>query len=137
MRPEGSSRWQYLEDLYLYRDDYWAIEKRNNTMEVKLCFPLALYKAWDGNLFNLQEEAQFEILTLHEPLVVDGYAYNSTLEVLRKDVSNALQRSYSSEIYQKGVGLIQRREIEKRSDQIGQEIPRGYELTYTLEEFRP
>lgn len=135
IREGQTEQWRFLENGYLYRDNEHAMEKRQNRMEVKLGFPLALYKSWDGNLFNSEDEQLFEILWLHDPYSVKGIEYESTLQVLQRDESNILEKSYAEEVYQKNIGLIQKRIIEKRSDQIGQEIPKGFDCLYTLDKF--
>jgi hypothetical protein len=137
IKTDSTGPWTFQSRLTFSRIGNYAQVNEHNETIIKLLFPLQLYAYWDGNLYNSQNEQLFEITDLHVPYNGRHVAVDSSLTVLQKDVMNALQRFYSFEIYGKNMGLLYRKHVEKRSQTIGQEIPKGFDVTYELKSFRP
>lgn len=134
-KSDSVSPWTFHSRLTFSRIGNYAQVNESNESTIKLLFPLQLYNYWDGNLYNSRNEQRFEITDLHVPYRGRHVAVDSSLTVLQIDVKNSLQRFYSSEIYGKNIGMLYRKHVEKRSQTIGQEIPKGFDLTYELKSF--
>ncbi len=135
IQQDTSFPWSFDSELVIQRDDNVLRVKQNNETITKLIFPLDLYKYWDGNILNSGEEELFEVVTLHEPFVGLNIQTDSSLRVIHRDRINALERFYGEEVYANKLGLIYKREIDKRSTSIGQQIPNGFDYSYQLISF--
>jgi len=135
LRRDTTEKWQFDREVFMFRNSEIALYNEQNEPIVKLSFPLTLYNFWDGNLFNSSEEETFEIVDVHSPYLSQTLQTDSSVSVIHRDETNALQRFYGEEIYANGIGMVYKKEIEKLSTSIGQDIPNGFDYTYELIEF--
>jgi hypothetical protein len=81
-------------------------KKEENYVYVKLVFPINNIVEWNGNVLNDLDPQEYEYLDLHEPDVIGGIPFDSTLSVLEADDNFRTVTKYELETYAPGVGLI-------------------------------
>jgi hypothetical protein len=91
------SIWQAVKD-----EQNRIIVTENNVPFIKVSLPLLKDKTWDGNLLNTYPEQIYKVSSIGNSFG----AYSNTATILQKNVSNLLQRNYSSEIYAENIGLV-------------------------------
>lgn len=102
-KPNGGSEFAFDSIWQAVKDEQKrVIVTENNTPFVKLSLPLLKDKTWDGNLFNTYPEQIYKVSSIGNSFGV----YSNTATILQKNVSNLLQRNYSSEIYAENIGLV-------------------------------
>jgi hypothetical protein len=75
---------------------------------VKMTFPVRENRDWDGNAFNILEEAEYEYDEVDEELTLGVLTFDSTAIVVELDKENAVDTISQHSIYAKNVGLISR-----------------------------
>ena len=117
-----------MQDEYTIKDVWYANRTQNsaerieeNVRFVRLIFPLSLEKEWDGNLFNVHEEWNHEVDSLHVPLTLNNLVFDSVAYISQYDNVNPFQNQVASEIYAKNVGLI-KKDYVNIDNNIGNEI---------------
>lgn len=85
-----------------------AVEKKeDNVIYVKLAFPLASKKKWNGNAKNDNGERFYEYTSVNVPESLNNFAFDSALTVLQNDEDIAYyKKDFSTEKYAIGVGMI-------------------------------
>jgi len=83
-----------------------AEKKEENVTFVKLVFPITSSTNWNGNLLNTLDPQNYEYDNLHQPDVVGGINFDSTLTVIQMDEDNFIEYSFEIEKYAPGIGLI-------------------------------
>lgn len=118
--------------------DYRAEVTDSAGKYIKLVFPPALFQYWDGNLFNAQKEEEYQIIQKQNRQLLNGVLYDSTLEVLHRDVEYFIQKRYGAETYAKHFGMIFKNVVHwdiEMQDTV--RVKDGFEYTYKLESFIP
>ncbi|MBL0341829.1 MAG: hypothetical protein IPP71_13370 [Bacteroidetes bacterium] len=90
---------------------YQSGEKEENSTYVKLVFPITSSATWNGNLLNNFDPKLYEYQNLHQPLILAGINFDSTLTVLQIDDDNFIETMYEIEKYATGVGMIYKEQI--------------------------
>ena len=88
---------------------YQAIVVENNVPIIKLSFPVAEDKRWDGNAMNSIDFDEFKIKNLGMPFETNGIDYPKTLQMFKEDLRDPLgitQDNYRVEVFSAGLGLI-------------------------------
>lgn len=130
-RRDSSENWRLL------RSELWRINQdgfhktADNSTIVHLVFPVELFRAWDGNLYNSQREDVFEIVSVHQPNSTYSIFTDSTLTVEQQRRENEVDSLITEELYGKDVGLLQRTDINMRKT--GGSF-RGKKVRYQLDE---
>jgi hypothetical protein len=94
--------------------DVWSVNLTFSTAEVneenirfiKLIFPITKNSAWNGNAQNNIGEWNYKYTEVHQPLLLNGLQYDSTLTVTQKKESTAIYYKNYTEQYAKGIGMI-------------------------------
>lgn len=108
-RNAGSGQWGQPRIYSLQLDGMRAMRIEENVRYIKLQFPLAQGKEWDGNLYNtLDWGSMYKITELHTP----WGGFDSTVHVVQKDQQNLLERKLFTERYASGVGLVYREAVD-------------------------
>ncbi len=134
-RIERSYKWNESDNWGDAGFDIWFTNFQGNNAEkveesqryIKLAFPLSLGKTWHGNSYiNTDpiddgsidsiiespllylEGWEYEVITLHEPMTLNGISFDSTTTILQHEYGIATDTIGSIEVYAKGVGLIQK-----------------------------
>jgi hypothetical protein len=90
---------------------YQAIVVEHNVPIIKLSFPLAEDKRWDGNAMNAIDFDEFKIKNLGMAFQTNGIDYPNTLQMFKEDLRDPLgitQDDYHVEVFGADLGLIYR-----------------------------
>lgn len=102
-KPNGGSEFAFDSVWQAVKDEQKrVIVTENNVPFIKVSSPLLKDKTWNGNLFNTYSEQIYKVSSVGNSFGV----YANTATILQKNVSNLLQRNYSSEIYAENIGLV-------------------------------
>jgi hypothetical protein len=118
-RDNEADRWQPINTWLLGIYDNMAIEEEENIRYIKLRFPLTIGKQWNGNAYNRTDTLQlfnYEVKSLDEPFVLNDISCDSVLLISQKSESTAISKIDFYERYAKHIGLIQKQEIDIRSE---------------------
>ncbi len=94
-----------------------AYRTEDNVSFHKLSFPINSSISWNVNDANTYDEEINSYEYFHQPGVLNGLSFDSTLSVLQVDENNFISRIFGKEIYATGIGLVfkQRDDLGKRS----------------------
>ena len=109
--------------------DVWAANKLNTSLQIveeniryiKLVFPPALYKRWDGNAFNMLDSLHneyYEITQIDLPEEINNISFDSVLHVTQRNEESLIHKEYAVEKYAKNTGLVYKKDISIYSDSI-------------------
>lgn len=105
-RNNGRDNWVLL-NVWTARMNYnAAVKVEENVPFVKLVFPIELFKKWNGNSLNTQEEDSYEMRDFNKPVTFAGKNYNETLTVVQSNDSTLVGKDKRREIYARGMGMI-------------------------------
>jgi hypothetical protein len=85
---------------------------RDNLKTVKLIFPPAENKKWNGNAFNAREPEEFSFTQVSQPFSLGDSTYNNTVRVVQAWNENLVELDDRHEVYALGIGLIYKRIID-------------------------
>jgi hypothetical protein len=85
---------------------------RNNLKTVKLVFPPAEHKKWNGNAFNSREPEEYYFAQVGQPFILDDSTYNNTVRVVQAWNEDLLKLEDRQEVYALGIGLIYKKTID-------------------------
>jgi hypothetical protein len=140
----SSSRSDQMQGPYMFNRfferrivDHRAEVIDSNIKTIHFMFPPVLYKYWDGNAFNQRTEEEFEMVQVHIKETINNVTYDSTVHVLQRDDDFRTLRNYGLEKYARHMGLVYSHQIHWTKKTIGDpdEVPDGYDYTYTLLRF--
>jgi hypothetical protein len=94
-----------------------------NIRYVKVIFPLAINRTWDGNAYNTLNANDYEITGLDEPLMVYEQAFDSVLTVTHEADSSLIHKNYALEQYARDTGLIYKEKTYLNSQEIEPGVP--------------
>lgn len=132
IRSDSFHQWAFDAEQEVSVDDQFILERVNNEAFVKLTFPVKEFKTWDGNLYNSMDPETYSYEYVDTEFNGKYISSTSALKVLLRERLNELEEIKAEEVYARDLGLLYRNVTDKRSDQIGQEIPDGYECIYHL-----
>ncbi|MFN3404639.1 MAG: hypothetical protein ACK40G_11125 [Cytophagaceae bacterium] len=95
-------------------DSVWAVlyapnrivKVESNMRYVKLMFPLAEGKIWNGNSENIAPVENYKITGLKRPYTVNNRNFNQSLRVTQSDEFNKIKKNSKMEVYARGVGMV-------------------------------
>lgn len=125
--------WSIADVWVADRNDERAEKVEENRRFIKMVFPVAEGKQWDGNAYNTLEEEEYEYREVHDPRTVGGSRLDSTVKVLHQDLENLIERRSAYEVYAKGIGMVQKERVELETYTSG-EIRQGSELYMNMTE---
>ena len=116
-RADASETW-VIDSVWSARlNPYQAVVVEHNIPIIKLSFPVAEDKRWDGNALNTIEFDEFKIKNLGTTYQIDGIDYPNSLEMFKEDLLDPLKITsddHQLEVFSAGIGLIFRQEIFKQ-----------------------
>ncbi len=106
--------------------DVWMANKTNTTAEVveenvrfiKLIFPVANAKTWNGNAQNTQPEWKYKYENTDAPLTINKLNFDKTVKVTQRFSSSLIHYQSYVEKYARGVGMIYKEKIDVKSNTI-------------------
>lgn len=154
-RLDSSMPWQISHIASVKHIGQNSQKVENDLRFVKLVYPPALGKTWDGLLYlDVMDDPNLEYLdrsrfdwthrytAVHEPLILNGLSFDSTSTVIQIDSENLFEKKYSKEVYAKGVGLIEKELLilSTQSPPTGEPFlvraEKGFILKYTIKDYQ-
>ena len=99
-----------------YPDSVWTefntngriVRVENNVRFVKLVFPFAVGKSWDGNISDPTNDPEkyYTMTNVRRPFTYDSHSYPRTVSVIQYNDSSAIGSDFSEEVYADGTGLV-------------------------------
>jgi hypothetical protein len=106
-REDENSAWKFIETWSARKDSDQAVEVEGNTSYVKLQFPLAADKTWNGNMLNNGEEDTYTIKIYDAPFAAGGMTFDKTLTIEQElNDDPIVYTDIRSEVYAREVGLV-------------------------------
>jgi len=105
-RQNDTLSWDFLNIWSCKRTSTSAQRTEDNIRFVKLSFPISSGDSWNGNAYNNLLEDDYTFSAIHEPAVIGGYSFDSTVTVIQEEFISLINRSIRNEKYANGVGLV-------------------------------
>ena len=110
-RPTAQEIW-VIDSVWTARlNTYQAIVVEHNVPIIKLSFPLAEDRRWNGNAMNSRDFDEFKIKNLGMAFQTNGVDYPNTLQMFKEELRDPLgitKDDYHVEVFSAGQGLIYR-----------------------------
>lgn len=78
----------------------------NNLRFVKLTDPILNNKSWNGNSFNILDDWNYYYSNLNTSFEFNGYSYDETVRVEKRDVKNVIQEQRAFEVFARYIGSV-------------------------------
>lgn len=129
-RYSDSAEWKQANSWRLLKSNMRVEKIEENISFIKLLFPLASGKRWNGNMANSRERENYTIIWLDAPYS----SYQQTCKVEQFKEKNLVEEITREEVFARNVGLVF-----KVSDSLNTQVKgtRGYRLRYILQTFKP
>lgn len=111
-RADASQPWSISDAWVAGIVDNAAHKVEENQRFVKIKFPAANGKSWNGNGYNNLEELNYKITGIDAPETINAVNLNRVLTVTQQDYENAIEKFYSVEKFAYGIGLVYKEKIE-------------------------
>lgn len=134
---KDSSGWIYHQQKVINRDDSRAELTEDNIRYIRLVFPVVKSKTWNSNLFNSLPAQINEYTNVHEPAMINGIAYDSTIRVLQANETNLIREIYAEEFYAAGTGLVRKVKRDLHKDISTGKITKGTVYIQQLKSVHP
>lgn len=106
----------------------------DNQRYIKLIFPPAENKTWNGNAYNTMGEQKYKYKNVNKKIELNTFTFDTTLTVIQQDEENLIEKFYIEEKYASGVGLIYKK-ITSLKTEVNGNIKSGFDVTYTITQF--
>lgn len=127
---DSGKTWLYDKNFILSRNSVRAISYESGDPVVEMSFPIALFKRWNGNMFNTKNSQEYIYENVNVSLDVDTANYSQVVQVVRKDVRNQIRIDYNTAYYAPGKGMIQQEIEDITYKDLGQTKADGYRVKY-------
>jgi hypothetical protein len=77
-----------------------------NIRYIKLSFPIAEGKTWNGNAFNILSPMDYQYNNTYKSFTVNGFTFDSTITVIQDVDSNKINVKNMFEVYAKNIGMV-------------------------------
>ncbi len=99
--------WAFLSTWSAIKRPVNVLLYEESTPYVKLAFPFALRKQWNGNASNTLDDEQYTIDSLQQVFEYKGRSFENTTTVLQANIDdNILFKDYRAEIYAENKGMV-------------------------------
>jgi len=116
-RPNELEPWVIDSVWSARRNSFQAITIEHNIPIIKLSFPLAEDRRWDGNAMNVLDFDEYRIQNLASTFTIDGIEFANSVEMVKEDLLDPLQITnddFHIEVFSQGIGLIYKIDINKK-----------------------
>jgi hypothetical protein len=128
-RENSNQSWDISDVWSVQYNDYRLFVTEENIRYVKMIFPLAINKTWDGNAYNTLNENDYEITNLDENFILNGQAFDSVLTVIHEADSSLIHKNYALEQFARDTGLIYKENTHINSQEIEPGVPLEERIT--------
>jgi len=84
------------------------IKTENNIPYIRLAFPIAEEKVWNGNALNSLPEENYQITGVGDTTTIGRFDFRNTFKVIQANDSNLVFLKKSEEFYAENIGLIKK-----------------------------
>lgn len=135
--------WNEVNDTWKIKDVWSAlIDGKNailveeNNSIIKLNFPIKLSTQWNPTIFSTEPKERYSYLSLHTPLKVDEYYFDSTVTVIQDNYFTLVDYKRQTETYAKNIGMISKYYKNLRIKNFDTlQVKKGEEWFYKLTKF--
>jgi len=138
-RPDNTVAWA-LTDVWFATRTSTRLEKIEEDVRfVKMLFPPKRNDRWDGNLYNIHDEEEYQNVEVHIDGNYGGFAFDSLVVVEQEDRQNLVDTVYKEEVFASGVGLVSKtyRDLFYVWDSVGNQSVLGSEYYQTVIGYGP
>ena len=121
--PTQNYNWKISDVWEAKLTDYTAEKVEENQRFVKIRFPLAIGKSWDGNMKNEFNEKISTISSLSARYENGNIRLDSCLSIIRDSSISQISKVYDVEIYARNIGLVYKEITDINSQEIIYGIP--------------
>jgi len=103
-----------------------ALQIEENVKFVKIKFPAIVNSFWDGNAYNRMDTLKvydYTITAIDEPESINSLSFDSVLTVTQKEKVTNIDKLHFYEKYAKGIGLVEKQQVDIYSDILGSSLP--------------
>ncbi len=118
----------------LYANSAQKVEE--NIRYVKLIFPIKENAKWNGNAFNQLQNEEYTYSSIHTPLTISNFIFDSTLTVKQNYKHNLIEELDKYEIYACDVGMIEKYHKDLTKNIVTGEIVKGVEVSYKIIDYK-
>ena len=106
---EENEAWKIDSIWTARKDSYSAISVENNVPFVKLTFPLAENKKWDGNKYNDADKDEYEMIQINKEYTTEFNSFGKSVTIIQEDFPvNVEKKDFRKEVYAEGIGLVEK-----------------------------
>lgn len=138
-RPQGTTTYTAAETWSVRADDFQWVQQEGNISFVKLQFPLAEGKSWNGNALNNQGGTEacgdgtfgcdnYSVNSLRKPFEIPGVlSYDNSVTIIENNEDDPIvSKDVRKSVYAYGIGLVYREVTQLEyctvGDCIGQQV---------------
>jgi len=122
-RGNANQTWNISDVWSAQYNDYRLFITEENIRYVKMIFPLAINKTWDGNAYNTLNINDYEITGLDESFILNGQPFDSVLTIIHEADSSLIHKNYALEQFARDTGLIYKEKTYINSQEIEPDVP--------------
>jgi hypothetical protein len=125
-----SAEWKQANSWRLIKSNTQIEKIEENISFIKLLFPLASGKKWNGNMANSRDRENYTIIWMDAPF--GGHEQTCKVEQFKE--KNLIEEITREEIFARETGLVY-----KVSDSLNSQVKgtRGYRVRYALQTYKP
>lgn len=107
-RHDATEDWPFQPDsVWTFTKDAYSVTiKEASTEYIRLVFPFATNKKWNGNRKNSSGFEEYFMKRIASPYTYDGSSYSETCTVEEAHSKNLINKNYRDRVYAKDIGLI-------------------------------
>ena len=121
--PTQSYYWKISDVWEAKLTTYTAEKVEENQRFIKIKFPLAKGKTWNGNLKNELAEKNSTITSLSAQYVNENIKLDSCLSITRDSSVSQISKVYDVEIYARNIGLVYKEITDINSQEVVYGVP--------------
>ena len=147
-RENETDNWQLAHVWKWYKGDNAVKTFEENVWYVKMVFPISARdttfigrtivneSSWDGNAENTFPEQVYGYHNIHKELSIPNYTFDSSITVVQRHDTTAINEEYRREYYAKNIGLVQKEiTILTHQDSVAQKDASGLRFKMVLNSF--
>lgn len=129
---DTGNTWQYDKNFIVSRNSARLITHESGAPVVEMSFPIALFKRWNGNMFNPNTSLDYIYENISFSLKPDTVVFQDVVQVLRRDIRNQIRVDYNTAYYAPGKGMIQLEIEDITYKDLGQTKADGRKVKYSV-----
>ncbi len=122
-RMQPTDSWGIADIWYQTVTENAAERIEENVRYIKMKFPMKDGDIWNGNLYNIEDAWNYTVTKMHQPFDINGLHFDSTVTIEQIDSTNLVQRLYGKEVWAKNVGLVYKKYINYKLENVKLQLP--------------